>query len=194
MDFKNIIKSGDLEKAKKYLIEHPKYDIHYDYKYADVFRDSCGFGHLEVAKWLYELDVNIDIHARKEEVFRISCGFGYLEMAKWLYGLDGKIDIHIDNEDAFRWSCSNGHLDVAKLLYELDGKTDIHAGDDEAFCISCSKGHIDMAMWLYGLDKEYYNEWIIEDKIENEKIRDKIMEMRMKESKLYIGDDVEISI
>ncbi len=126
--------------------------------------------------------------------FRLSCYKGYIDMAKWLYGLDGKINIHVDNDYAFFQSCYSGKLEVVKWLYGLDGKINIHVDNDDAFRISCENGYMDVTIWLYGLDKEYYNKWIRYNKIENDILMDKIMKMRMKESKLDIDDRVEISI
>jgi hypothetical protein len=217
MSFIEYIESGNLEKSKEYLKDNPEYDIHADNEYA--FRRSCYYGHLEAAKWLYELDGKIDIHANNDMAFRWSCEKGYIEIAKWLYGLDGKINIHANYNEAFRWSCHNGHFEVAKWLYGLSanksgsqtkiigdvmnhqidgsvviGNIDIHANNERAFRVSCCKGNIEIAIWLYGLDKEYYNKWIIDNNIENEIVRDKIMEMRLVESKLDIDDGTEICI
>jgi len=96
-----------------------KIDIHDD----NVFRNSCYYGHLELAKWLCGLDdakEKINIHVDNEYVFRTSCYHGHLDMAKWLYSLDRKIDIHAYDEYVFYWTCWNGHLEVIEYLILLD--------------------------------------------------------------------------
>ncbi len=68
---------------------------------------------MEIAKWLYSLDVNI--HACYKCAFRWSCCIGHMEIAKWLYSLGA--DIHINNDDdAFIVSCANGHMEIVKWL------------------------------------------------------------------------------
>ena len=151
-------------------------------------------GNLEKSKEYLKDNPEYDIHADNEYAFRRSCYYGHLEAAKWLYELDGKIDIHANNDMAFRWSCEKGYIEIAKWLYGLDGKINIHAENEEALRKSCKNGYMEVAVWLYELDNEYYNKWIIENNIENEILMDKIMDIRMKESRLYIGEDVEISI
>lgn len=116
----------------KYFYYNFKIDIHNFGE--NAFTGSCGYGHLEIAKWLYDLgfkDNNsaaptsfvsskINIHAVNEAAFRSSCHTGHIEVAKWLYDLgfkdnNGQIDIHVREEFPFRLASSKGHLDVAKL-------------------------------------------------------------------------------
>lgn len=99
------------------ILYNPNINIHDNKEY--VFRWSCWNGHLNTAKWLYQLDNKIDIHILKDYTFRVCCAIGQLDVAKWLYSLDGKIDIHAANNSAFRWSCINCHLDVVQWLCEI---------------------------------------------------------------------------
>lgn len=160
----DLIKSNQLNENHLTTI---KKNIYFMFKY------SCIRGHLDVAKWLYELAKNngntININAEGEYVFKFSCCYGFLDVAKWLYELSKAdsntvdqlsktiIDIHIDNEYAFIWSCSNGHLDVAKWLYEIskidNKKINIHTDHELAFRFACRNGHIYVAKWLYELSK-----------------------------------------
>ena len=110
-------------------------NIHEENEHA--FRASCGYGQLEIAKWLIDLDMQknftpIDIHAHCETGFRWnrengqhkntfqwSCGNGQLEIAKWLIDLGTQknftpIDIHVYEEGVFRWNCFNSHFNISK--------------------------------------------------------------------------------
>ncbi len=89
------------------------------HKYADYLENQDSLnksGHLEVAKWLWSLDQNINIHAWDEWAFRLSCSRGYLEVAKWLWSLDQNINIYANNDFIFRFSCEYGYLEEAKWL------------------------------------------------------------------------------
>lgn len=68
--------------------------------------------YLNIAKWLYTLDINI--HTNKESPFRLACEFGHFHIVKWLYELDGNIDILAQKDYAFGLSCRNGHFQIAK--------------------------------------------------------------------------------
>lgn len=89
-----------------------------------MFLESCRYGHLHAAKYLYSKYSNsIDIHAINEYAFRWACGNGHLEIAKYLYLMTmetKKINIFALNNFAFEVTCENGHVDVAKWLCRLD--------------------------------------------------------------------------
>jgi hypothetical protein len=120
MSFIDYIKEGNLDKAKQFLQENPKYNIHVNDEKA--FRLSCYYGHLEVARWLWDISNNkINIYAKNEDAFCSSCMKGHLEVARWLWDISNhKINIHAYGDYAFRWSCFHCHLDVAKWLLSLD--------------------------------------------------------------------------
>ena len=110
---------------------------------------SCKNGHLDVAKWLYEIGNKynnpIDIHI-------------------YYYNYDSDDDDDDDlegefyEEQAFRYSLYNNHIDVAKWLYQISIETNspinIHAMNDEAFKDSCGNGNLVVAKWLYQIGIE----------------------------------------
>lgn len=149
------------------------------YTKQNKFEWACIYGHIKIAKWLYELDI-IDIHGTKNNMFLRACSYGHLDIARWLYrfGVDinykdnhafqeacenGHLDIAkwliekgiveyvytFDYNRPFRLACANGHLEVAKWLVSLDDT--IHADVDSAFRSACAHGHLEVAQWLYGL-------------------------------------------
>lgn len=145
-----------------------------------IFRLSCSFGHLEISKWLLQLNNCIDVHSFNDYAFRYSCNNGYIIVAQWLnktYCFDSKtynkafklscgnghikiakwliktqpIDVHRKNEIAFRKCCQNGHLKMAKWLLKYNPLINIHVCDEDAFVKSCSNGHLHIARWLIEL-------------------------------------------
>ena len=70
-------------------------------------------------KFLWSLNLGINIHAADDYAFRMSCQSGHLEVVKFLWSLNLGINIHADNEHAFRLSCIEGHLEIVKFLITL---------------------------------------------------------------------------
>lgn len=126
----NLLENNDLQEAKKIHITHNFKINNLDNK----FMYACLNGHIEVAKWLYELGV--DIHIENDIFFRSSCSSGQIEVAIWLYELGA--NIHIENDEVFIRSCERGQIEIAKWLYELGAN--IHIGNDFAFRWSCAFG------------------------------------------------------
>ena len=106
MDFVKACKDGDIESAMKLFNKN---------KLNKGFRKACNHGHLEIAKWLHSL--GIDITANNYNSFYQSCTNGYIEIAKWLHMLGA--DSHIDSEMVFR-VIARENLDLDGLTFLLD--------------------------------------------------------------------------
>jgi ankyrin repeat protein len=117
----------------------------------------CFYGHLNVAKWLYEINPRINISEDDEYIFRNACLKGHLDIAKWLLEISPTIDISINNEFAFRGACVNGHLEVVKWLLEISPTINIGACREEAFRRSCEMRHLELVKWFHSLNPKKYN-------------------------------------
>jgi ankyrin repeat protein len=110
-------------------------------------------GDVEVAKQLFLLDNDLDIHAADKEgltALIVASRSGLIKMTKLL--LDKGADIHAADNEGFTaliWACTNGRVDVAKLL--IDKGADIYAADNEgltALLWASRVGHIDVVKLL----------------------------------------------
>lgn len=124
-----------------------------------LFLRICKKGYLRLAKRMYKIHPDINIHVFGDFIFQKSCQYGHLHIIKFLLSLEetsGKINIHNNCELAFIWSCEEGHLEVAQFLYEI-GRYDIniHADHNAAFLKSTENKHLDVVMWLASLDEDY---------------------------------------
>jgi hypothetical protein len=122
---------------------------------------TCKNGHLEVAKWLYQLYTDIygnvntlaQIYPMYTRInisalnwsFQETCIQGHFEMAKWVYSLKPFV---IFTNETFRQACSNGHLDVAKWLLQVKPDINISALCEWAFRAACIHGHLHVTKWL----------------------------------------------
>jgi ankyrin repeat protein len=113
------------------------------------FRESCRNGHLEIAKWLLEIDPRINIGSiygyHEINIFIDSCYRGQLHIAQWLYQFNNNL-VYITR--AFAMSCKNGHLHIVKWLMDIAPDIDISIDNDYAFRESCKYGYLDVAQWL----------------------------------------------
>ena len=132
-----------------------------------AFGVCCELGHLNIATWLLDNEVehddddggndvrvvsvyyNVDVHAQHDGAFRSACKNGHLEVARWLHQDVGGVNVHSYHDQAFRWACRNGHLEVARWLHEDVGGVDVHAFVDDAFRLACCHGNFVIAQWLY---------------------------------------------
>ena len=114
--FINLCEKGKLEEIRKI---YSKNNINIHVNNDKAFRYACLNGHIEIVKWLINLDNKPDIHANNDEAFRFACYKGHIEIAKWLITLDDKPDIHAENDYAFRFACLNGHIEITKWLVTI---------------------------------------------------------------------------
>lgn len=94
--FHNLCPKGHIISAQTLLKFYPKLMIR-----NDTFRDVCANGQLETAKWVLNVNPDIDISAYNEAPFRCACLNGHLEVAKWLLFVNPNINISTNNNCVF---------------------------------------------------------------------------------------------
>lgn len=91
------------------------------------FEESIKYSHLEVARWLHKVGINI--HYDNDHAFIYSCLHGHLEIAQWLHKADA--DIHAHDDQAFIYSCDYNRPRVAEWLCSLCDEYYIEVVDDQ---------------------------------------------------------------
>ena len=79
-----------------------------------LFRMSCFYGQIEVAKWILEINPDISDEDAYYEAFQNACKNGYLEIVKWF--TIPTYNVPYIAYSSFAYACENGHLEIAKLL------------------------------------------------------------------------------
>ena len=150
-----LCKYGTLNSIR-HIYDNYSINIHTEEDY--IFKYCCFNGHLDIAKWIYNLDNDIkivDLRLNKFFTFEYVIIKGYLEIYKWLIDISDKVDIN-DIEYHFRLCCEKGHIDIAKWIF-ANYTFDIHNYDNDEFCfnIACEKGYVNMTKWLYEVNDTY---------------------------------------
>jgi hypothetical protein len=109
-----------------------------------LFYQACLYGNLEMAKWLYENQSNINIF----EAFRCACSTGQINICKWLYNIDNTIVKNPSFCTLFKFVCNKGNK-IYEWLYEIGINEISTTIMNEIFSIACSNGYINVIKWLY---------------------------------------------
>ena len=136
------------------------------------FRKACIGGHLNLAKWLW------DLPERKENWVKISyarkigniyegngavspfvdvCNKGHLDVLKWLWNLGE--DLRIDSRNmvySIQCACDGGHLEVVKWLVEKAESDEYKITDfRSSFIWCCTNNHLEIAKFLWNRESQY---------------------------------------
>lgn len=143
--------------------------IHINNNLLDAFELACYFGHMDMVKWLLEINPNILIHKKNEMAFFAACINGHISIAKYLIELGesashGRIDIHAKCDLIKRTNIIadiiGKHYELAEWLFVLGiesyGKFDL--GHELAYMNSRSNSDQIAYDRMYELSMKYYGE------------------------------------
>jgi ankyrin repeat protein len=82
----DLFRKGNLKEIQEFYNNNTSIDISADEEY--VFRSACGYGLLEVAKWLLQIKPDIDISAEGNNAFYSACRYKNTDVALWLTTLN----------------------------------------------------------------------------------------------------------
>jgi len=131
----------------KYIVYEYGYKVHA----RSPFIDACCLGNIDVAKWLLNMDPNINISAGKESAMFGICRRGDIEMAKWLLEVKHDIKLTANNHCILRVACEKGYMNIVKWLLELYPHLDPHTTMRSVFIIACTNGQLEIAQLLYNM-------------------------------------------
>ena len=154
-NFIKLIKSSSLEDIQNYYknITNSYGDVEHEL----AFNKACEFGKVEVAKWLYSLDYNIDFHYDSELTLILACQNNYFELVKWLYDISNdnsfiKIDLDIDFGAPIYEVLVNENIEFARWIHE---KTNYKIVSLDSFVLLCKKNKLTSTKWIM---QSYNNE------------------------------------
>lgn len=123
-----------------------------------LFIDVCKNNHLDIAKWLLEIEPKINISFWNESVFRFACANckTHINIAKWLLEIPNKtIKISVLQDEAFRNIIKANDLEFAKWLYTKYPTINVFANNDEVIKTANKIGNQEMINWLSNLKLNY---------------------------------------
>lgn len=144
--FETAFAKGQLKAAQKIWQCNPYVS---DY----ILQLPCICGHINIAKWIYEVSDDAKIfYTKNADPFMLSCVCGHLDMMQWIYSLENK---YLDEESiksSFKWSCGCGYLNIAKWLYSLNDNL-IELCYDDIFKLISRYGYSEIEEWIYETNK-----------------------------------------
>lgn len=195
--FTDLCRSGRIDSCRWFYNQYMKKESVWSIlkenvlSWNNLFIDMCYLGHIEVAKFILEIQPETDpkyfgyrsiIEACRggklevakwlvecfddnnvmySEVFNLSCLGGYSKLCRWVYSLPKFPKNRETIQLAFNNACRGGHLNLAKWLYSLE-----HMDLTENYClifrICCERGYIELVEWLYE-EEPYMNIGLLND-------------------------------
>jgi len=125
------------------------YYLNYNIKITEhCFINSCSRGNLNLAKWLYEYDPEINISKCDEKAFEKACYSGNINIIGWLLDIKPNINIRINNDEIFIMTTNLGELIVSDFLLnyckDLFNLNNVNIILDYA----CNNGKYDNILWI----------------------------------------------
>lgn len=131
------------------------------------FPKVCKNGHLNVAKWLYNLYPYMLLD-NFNGIFNIACDIGHLRMVKWIASIDP--GLFIENKTnlivPFWESCLHGKLNIAKWIYansdekvySLIDQSSFYEYNRHMFINICESRYVSVVRWLLTINPEIKDE------------------------------------
>ena len=136
-----------------------------DFNY-NAFYISCRGGHVDIVKWLTEIDPNIRSNTNTlTKSIIVACQNGYTEVVKWLHEKYRVCFHRVNVIQIFNEICKNGYIELAKWfnttfynnirmkVKKIDkcnpgGRSSIVWGVHSAFVSACCFNKLEIALWL----------------------------------------------
>ena len=130
------------------------------HSWIDYFVICCRNGYLDIAKWMWQNENNIDLSRNDCAALKYSCIMGHIDVAKWLCNLDGNIIYNICSNkmnDPYNFHsivfikkiCANGHLKIIQWLFSiLENRIDKNITKN-IFSFSCRNNILIIAQWIW---------------------------------------------
>lgn len=133
---------------------------------------ACKLGHLELAKYLYNADIDVTISTCNDDgetAFSVACANGHIHVVEWLLQLHTQQTQKeepwpMDVNEGFIKSCERGQMKIAEMLHDKNPQIDFIRG----FQIACLYRQQRIAHWLVKLHPELNDEERDDEQSESE--------------------------
>lgn len=157
-----------------YFMETEKIDIKEDNE--ALFQNVCLKNDVEFAKYLLEIDPEINISINDDNIFIQCCNDGAFQIVKWLYDIIPEMNYKSKYEYSICGACYYGNLEIAKWLKDKIEDLDLKVDNDYCMASAVTNEYYDIVNWI--LEKEpdrYIIEWDDDSSIKTFTINKKLI-------------------
>jgi hypothetical protein len=120
------------------------------------FINACSRGNLNLLKWLYEYDNEMNISVCEEKAFEKACYSGNINIISWLLEIKPDINIRINNDEIFIMTTYLGEIQASNILLYHCKDFINYNNINKIFEYICNNGKYDILLWI--LNKHFiYN-------------------------------------
>lgn len=153
-EFVTACERGKLDTIKCILAIKPDFNIRIESGLG--FHIACGQGHMDIVKFLYELDNTFDC----VKGFERACGSKRLELVQWLYTLLGFERAQLSTPEleivtkGFVNACYARKIHIAKWLYQTRQELDVAHDNSHALKWASYHNDLELVKWLCEIKPE----------------------------------------
>lgn len=116
----------------------------------EAFKRACNCNHINIAIWLYNLDINLISFNDKDKALLYACANNNIKIAEWLQQIGA--NIHIEENKTFIVACEHGNIEIVKWLYNLG----VNIDKEKIFLQLCIFSQIELMDWLIQLESKLH--------------------------------------
>ena len=116
------------------------------------FYNSCNYGFLDIAKYLYSKNNEKYVFIDFEELFINSCKNGKIKVSIWLLSINNNLNNKTFLENALIETCFHTQLNISDYLLQINPDLDISVNNNIILKNACIYGNIKVVKWLFNIN------------------------------------------
>jgi len=120
-------------------------------KYNDIIQNSCQKGYVDIIRFLYDINRDIDFSFKDQKFFHTACEYGFLDIVEFILDVRNDIDIFNCKNKAIKDACINNHSNVLQFLFQKANESDENIKKKfdfqsllECYCVAVNNENIEI--------------------------------------------------